>query len=296
MTHTANPRAVRSAHLIGLISETHVHVGVGQSSGALDLPVARERTTHFPFIPGSGVKGAMRMWALDPLGKDETKLLFGAEVTDATERDDGASTQAGLLLWSDVRLLLLPVRATTRSFRLVTCPALINRLRRDRRRAGLGTRAPDLVGPPEGKCFSAGDDDWIGLEEREFRHAGPLPEGIVAEVADLVADSFESGALGDRLVVLHDDDFTWFARYGLPVLARNRLGEDKTVKTGALWNEEALAPDTVLYMLLSERKTGVAGRVVELLKDDNSARYVQMGGNETIGQGWLRMTLVEGTP
>lgn len=46
-----------SQKIIGILAETSVHVGAGQMFGAIDLPVAREAATQFPFIPGSSLKG-----------------------------------------------------------------------------------------------------------------------------------------------------------------------------------------------------------------------------------------------
>lgn len=289
---TENRTSQRAAYLIGFTSETHVHVGAGQSSGALDLPVARERTTHYPFVPGSGVKGAMRVWSGEHFAEPLTNTLFGEE-TGVGSSDDGASTKAGLLLWSDAKLFLLPVRSTTSSYRLVTCQDLVNRLRRDRRRAGLPAKAPAADPVKAGEALGHGPGEWIGLEEREFKLNGPLKEDIVGEALPLVEGSFAKEDLDRRILQLNNDDFAWFARYALPVMARNRLTADKVVENGALWNEEALAPDTVLYLLLSERKAGFAAKIVETLLADQ-ARYVQMGGNETIGHGWLRMTVVGG--
>ena len=49
-------------------------------------------------------------------------------------------------------------------------------------------------------------------------------------------------------MVLNDDDFTWFARFGLSIQARNVL-EDGTKQSQNLWYEETLPPDTLLYAL-----------------------------------------------
>ena len=49
----------------------------------------------------------------------------------------GTQERAGELLVSDARLLLLPVRSLTRSYRWITCPHLLERYRRDLVRAGL---------------------------------------------------------------------------------------------------------------------------------------------------------------
>ncbi len=114
-----------SVRLLGLLSETPVHVGAGESTGFVDLPVAREAATDYPVIPGSGLKGALRDLA-HSRGWDEPKrkAIFGSP--DA----------AGELLISDARVLLLPVRSLHGAFRWVTCPHLLERLERDTRRAG----------------------------------------------------------------------------------------------------------------------------------------------------------------
>ena len=37
-----------------------LHVGTGQSIGAIDLPIARSRATNLPLVPGSALKGVLR--------------------------------------------------------------------------------------------------------------------------------------------------------------------------------------------------------------------------------------------
>ena len=48
-----------NTRIVGLLAETSIHPGAGQSSGIIDLPVAREAATDYPFVPGSSVKGAL---------------------------------------------------------------------------------------------------------------------------------------------------------------------------------------------------------------------------------------------
>lgn len=283
----------QSAMVIGMVAETHVHVGVGQSSGALDLPVARESATAWPFIPGSGLKGGMRVWAEEHLDRASTARLFGAELKDSGT-DDGSATQAGSLMWSDARLLLFPVRSMAGAYRLVTSAQMINRFRRDKRRIGLSTPAPNIENVANGSYWGAKEEHaWLGLEEREFQHAGDLPAGLVDEVAAVVGDALSAEHLARRIVILSDDDMGWFARFALPIMSRNKLDENKAVAHGMLWDEEALPPDTVMYALVAERtllkpeaRGGVA-QVVASMTDGGS--YVQLGGNETIGQGWFSL-------
>jgi CRISPR-associated protein Cmr4 len=280
--------AANTGVIIRLLAETHIHVGVGQSSEAIDLPVAREKTTHFPFIPGSGVKGAFRVWANEKAGlQDEIDHLFGKGV--GKNGDEGLSESAGSILFSDARLLLLPVRSINAAYKWVTCPALLSRFNRDQERAGVTGAMFDVPTVTSNHYHGKSDGSKLGLEEREFDHAGEIDDSIIS-----VLNGFGSlHALKERLVILSDDDFVWFARFALPVMARNKLDENKKVVGGALWYEESLPPDTVMYLVLSARKPGAWEQLVKPVQE--SAQYIQMGGNETIGQGWFKLSVNDQT-
>ena len=47
------------AAMLGLLAETSIHPGAGRSMGVVDLPVAREASTHYPVLVGSSLKGAL---------------------------------------------------------------------------------------------------------------------------------------------------------------------------------------------------------------------------------------------
>ena len=123
--------------LLRMLAETTIHPGIGRSGGVIDLPVAREAATDYPFIAGSSLKGALR-------DKTETAMEKGKEFAD---KWFGKPDTAGEVLVSDARLLLLPVRSLTGSYRWLTCPHIIERLCRDMRRAGFPFDAtvPDVA-------------------------------------------------------------------------------------------------------------------------------------------------------
>ncbi|QDT31141.1 type III-B CRISPR module RAMP protein Cmr4 [Thalassoglobus polymorphus] len=265
--------------LYGLLAESPIHPGAGQSTGFVDLPVAREAATDYPVIVGSGMKGALLGMARD-------------HDWDESQRNDvfGKHDNAGGLLVSDARLLLLPVRSLTSSYMWLTCPHLIDRYDRDRKRTldsddqlqsivleDVAEQPPQYLGPDVGELF---------LEERQFARAGDLPDGLIETLIPLFAHDKASARLSKQLVVVSDDSFTWFARYGLPVNARNILNEkNKTSKN--LWYEETLPPDSLFYCLLAERSAGALGKVNELF---GKRPYIQVGGNETIGHGWFALS------
>src|SRR5206468_12495768 len=46
--------------LLGLYAQTSLHPGAGTALGTVDLPVQRERHTHWPTIAASALKGILR--------------------------------------------------------------------------------------------------------------------------------------------------------------------------------------------------------------------------------------------
>lgn len=260
--------------IMGLLAETKIHPGVGRNLGVIDLPVAREAATDYPVLVGSSLKGALRdlvgQWA-----KDKQDFLFG-------KQDD-----AGQLLVSDARIVLLPVRSLTGQYRWVTCPYILERLTRDKKRAGQATKLPQVT-VEKSKAWGHGKGELF-LEERQFTISGEVPKVILDEVGALMGNEQARGRLGKQLVILADDDFAWFARYGLSVQARNVLDE-KTKTSNNLWYEETLPPDTVMYALISERHKGRALEDFRVCCKERE--YLQAGGNETIGQGIFLMCCV----
>lgn len=266
-----------TTEIIGLLAETYIHPGTGQSAGAIDLPVARERVTQYPFIPGSSMKGAL-LDASRGNGLD-TDRLFGQQ------------ENAGQLLISDARLLLLPVRSLTSPYVWLTCPYLIERFWRDWERAGKGVALPKVAPSADDKALAAGGGDLF-LEERLFAVENKPPEELATAIGTLIPHDDARGRLSRQLAIVTDKAFAWFAQYALPVQARNALNPDtKTTKQGGLWYEEALPPDTLMYFVMGERADGAAGKIAAHLVE---RRYLQAGGNETVGQGWFAIRRVDG--
>ena len=269
--------------MLGLLAETPIHPGAGRSMGVVDLPVARESATDYPVLVGSSLKGALKDKAEKVRDHQEVN---GAEGRVDVGKSFGKQDQAGDLLVSDARLLLLPVRSLTTSFRWATCPHLIERYCRDLARAGLEPR-PDVPSVNRSSALADGNGSLF-LEERQFAISGPPHEGLVSAIEPLVLHQDTRSHLGSRITVLHDDDFAWFARYGLAIQARNVL-DDETKESSNLWYEETLPPDTVMYALVTGRDAD-ALEALKMIFPENDP-YVQAGGNETVGQGWFAVSL-----
>src|SRR3990172_983710 len=109
------------AKLLLIHALSPLHAGTGQGVGVIDLPIAREKATQIPFLPGSTLKGVFRDACTDPTLRTN---VFGP--------DSGNPDQhAGAVAFTDARLLLLPVRSLMGVFAWVTSPLLLRRLSRD---------------------------------------------------------------------------------------------------------------------------------------------------------------------
>jgi len=264
--------------VLGLLAETSVHAGSGQSLGVVDLPIAREAATDYPVIPGSGIKGALR---------DVSR--HRSPNKELTNRVFGQPDEAGGILVSDARLVLLPVRSLTGRYQWITCPHLLERFVRDLKRSHQPIDSVPELQIAAGQALS-GVADSLYLEERQFDVAGEVPAVIADLVGKLIMHPKTRGRLADQLTVLNNDDFAWFARYGLALRARNVLHKEKKTSSN-LWYEEALPTDTVMYTILAERSDGSLSDARGLFED---IPYLQVGGNETVGQGWFAVSIFGG--
>lgn len=263
--------------LLGMLAETAIHPGTGRSGGIVDLPVAREAATDYPFIAGSSLKGALRE-------KTESEVENGKALAECWF---GKPDSAGALLVSDARIALLPVRSLTGSYRWLTCPHIIERLQRDMRRARLQCGA-EIPAPANGTVLTHGSGE-IYLEERQLAITSSPDAKLIEDLRRLIRHTETAKRLDKTLAVVNDEDFAWFTRYALPVQARNVLDDDTKLSLN-LWYEESLPADTVMYAIVASRGDPARQAVDSLFQDDP---YLQIGGNETVGEGWFAVSIVD---
>lgn len=278
-----------------------VHAGAGSATGAVDLPIQRERHTGWPHIQASGVKGAFRdhcerVWMqkdleVDKLVKDEKKdralelgnRLFG--------RSDGNNSQAGAVAFSDARLLAFPVRSSAAPFVWVVCPALLKRLGRDLALTGQNTEIlTGAVIEPDSYCTLRGEvkgqmileDICLSQQERG------CPE-LAEFFSELVPDA-------DRILLIPDDHFSFLMETATEVQAQIKIKADTgTTQDGSLRYEELLPADTVMYTVVffgDERADQENMIVLDTLKNavkDAAGTHIQMGGDMTLGRGIFKL-------
>ena len=139
-----------------------------------------------------------------------------------------------------------------------------------------------------------GKADRLYLEEYAFEVKGSVDESVITQLQTLLGDDYHKDLL-DKLAVVSDDNFVHLCQAAVPVHAHIAIdSKTKTVLDGALWYEESLAPDTVMYMTLVAQK-GRSGQmtaqeVMNSIKEQLfRTPYVQVGGNETTGMGWFKV-------
>src|SRR5690606_32639149 len=224
----------KASSLLFLHAESGLHAGSGQSLGAIDLAIQRERYTNYPMIAASGVKGALRDWFSKNPERDDARLTaaFGPDTANASDH-------AGAVATTDARLLLFPVRSARGVFAWTTAPTALARLRRDLAMAG----GPDLPAlnalTDENVVFGSADcilhdDHGVLLEEFAFRFE---PKAEVRALADWLAEhavprndeyGFWRSRLPKQLLILPDDAFRDFVTHATEVQARVKLGPKKT--------------------------------------------------------------------
>lgn len=275
--------------ILTLLARTPVHVGAGNSVGAVDAPIMRERHTRIPIIPGSSLKGVLRdLWE----DADEALWLFG------NEQGERENFHAGALLIGEARVLAFPVRSASGGFAWVTCPLALARYKRD---AGANFAIPDDIGEQE--CYASKQLQLNGkvvLEEYALACKGE--SDIWTELKHLSEDNVWTD-LGKRFVVVSDDMFCYFVEHACEVVTRVRINDETgTVAEGALFNQENAPSETLFYAVIgaqddkrksngNERKSAAAALDALAAKLTGNP-VLQVGGDETIGLGYCSVSLI----
>lgn len=293
--------------ILGLLTETNLHAGAGSSIAGIDLPIQREGHNGWPCVFGSAVKGALRTKAeglleanKSRMKKEQIEIIFGPDT-------DHASEHAGALAVGDGCMLLLPVRSLTSHFKWVTCPYSLKRLKRDTARLGIsvGEYTIPEVQDTQDTCVALvpeGGGDLF-LEEYRFTAQSLDLSQVMTALARLMVREEAEADLRRQLVIISDNLFAHLTHNATPVNAHIAIkSETKTVKTGALWYEETLPPETLLYVCLNASKAhkekaemnaeAVLKGVTESLFGKDP--YLQLGGNETLGMGWCKVKIMQG--
>jgi len=292
------------AAILFLYTETPLHAGSGTSLGIVDLPIQRERTTGYPMIQASGLKGCLR----DAVNGDapKLKLVFGPD----TGRGEEPSEHAGALSVGDARILLFPVRSLMGVFAWITSQNVLARFKREALMAGLSVDWNPIGPTDDGSAFVADGsilkaNGKVVLEEFAFT---AQTDNKVKEIANWLKDNalpvgkeyaYWRDTLEKRLVILPENAFQDFVQFSTEVIARVRIDDEKkTVEPGALWTEEHLPSETLLYATLFASKPRLqnppsdlqdATAVLRFVQNAIDGKRLQLGGDATVGRGIVKV-------
>jgi len=273
-----------------------LHAGTGQSIGAIDLAIAREKATGMPYLPGTSLKGALRARASSAAN---VKEVFGPDTSHASDH-------ASSVLLGDANLLCLPVRSIAGTFAWVTSPFLLHRFVRDAKEAGL-TVPSSSVAVDLDQCLVASESlavkDGAGKEKVFFedldlqkKDSPEAKEWAKTLSGWLFDDDDADGAASfrKRFCIVHDDVMSFLAQHGTDVVTRVALeAETKTVKSGALWQEENLPTETMLYALVGFQQVKATPADARALLNGLIKSPIQLGGKATVGRGRCQLRLTK---
>jgi len=314
---------------------TPVHAGSGNDLGVVDLPIQREGHTGFPKIEASTLKGSIREAFEIKANGDKDKeikihLMFGYDGTNANgdvkkffEEELDFTQFSSAIAFADARILLFPIKSLKGVFAYATCPQVLKRLEEDLKMA----LKKDEIKIKE-KEFKADDykvnetalvsknsklivqNNQVVLEEYLFEVEEKDEVENLAETLSTLT-GIEKDTLKERLIILPDDDFADFVKLSTEVITRIKINnETGTVDTGALFTEEYLPAETVMYSIAffsplfvpEDKKEAIKkeiennfdfseGTVKNLFK--GITQTIQIGGNETIGKGFIEVNLFD---
>jgi CRISPR-associated protein Cmr4 len=295
-----------NTRLIFVHALSPLHAGTGQGVGVIDLPIAREKATGLPYLPGSSLKGTLRDEFNEPSDLHELRdKIFGPE-------KNNASDFAGAIQFTDQTLALLPVRSLAGTFAWVTSPYVLRRLKRDATDAG-ATGVPAAIPTPKdvehcainpSKLIVEGINK-VCLEDLDLR-TDVTQSTHVQAWADWLKDRiFPAGSawqtmFAERLCVVHDDVLSFILNTATEITARVKIKDDvKTVEKGGLWYEEALPTETVLFGLalaFPNSKTEMKAADIFSAIQKKLEKALQLGGKATVGRGICRVKMSNAIP
>ena len=289
-----------SAKCILIKSVSPVHAGTGRTLGLIDMPIQKEKHTGIPKIEGSTFKGCMRD-AYRINGKDNISKLFGPENGDDS---------AGVLGFTDAKLLFYPIICLDSIFAYVTCPYLINRYIEDMKLFEDEVTCKNFGAIDEGKCILLNEiventdkntdkkidkrkiilDQYFFEFDEEYEHDD---NGLIKEIIgklDLSNSRY--------IVAISDDDFMELIELSKEIITRNRIDHETGVvdkKTGSLFTEEYLPAESILYSLILKNGIKDEDNLYDSYLEEVKANFnfIQVGGNSTIGKGIVKIKVFE---
>jgi CRISPR-associated protein Cmr4 len=300
--HTQFPK-IESSSLKGALREAFENVALKPYKESNNKQQAKVNLKELNSI--FGYDGA----ALKGFSKDEMETLFDSKNGEG-EVVKGNTEFAGSIAFTDARLLLFPVKSMKGVFVWVTCPQVLNKFAADLAINGVTLETLNSIKSldiSEGKARVASSaplvTDVVILEEYAYDAIESSDvQKFAEELSEIIFSSsgleYWKGLLQKNLVILSDTDFRDFTQMSTDVITRTKIdNETGTVQDGALFTEEYLPNDSVMYTSIfasdeyghqSNRKNAKDVMDYVVGKIEKDIKYFQLGGNATLGKGILK--------
>ncbi|WP_234032857.1 type III-B CRISPR module RAMP protein Cmr4 [Paenibacillus faecalis] len=296
---------------------TSLHAGGGSELGIVDLPIQREGHTGFPKIESSSLKGSLRnaIESSSDISEYTVAQIFGSE--------DPEDIFASAVAFSDVRLLFFPVRSAKGVFAFVTCPMVLRRFFNDMELGEMpelskpfdlsnypvvtATAKSDLVISTDGEC-KVMLEEYVYSVTVEKNTDDAFSEFLDQLLKFLPSNELLKSQLKSHAILVSDDDFADFVQLSTEVVTRIKIDNSSgTVSGQALFNEEYLPPESIMYSVVfisdayrSQKETGRTAHHSKNAEEIASELekcippVFQIGANQTLGKGFVASKLVSG--
>lgn len=269
---------MKSTYIYKIWTTTPTQVGGNaEINSPIDNAIAREVYTKHPYIPASSIKGSLKRNYRDQAGADS---FFG-------EADKIGSASI-----SDAKILAFPVSSLYGVFGWISCPIALNNFYQN-----LGIKGEleliqeineDEIIISTSSNLAKGKQvvlDQLVLQAKKKNFQSVLNPNITPPNS---ANEFFHTKFSKDFAIVNDDVFTLITKNNSDIQMRTNIDENTGVaKDGALWSEEYLPENTLLYglMRLSDQKNQNLSNLIK-----NFDGILQIGANESIGKGF---TLIE---
>lgn len=277
---------------------TPVHAGAGDGLEIVDMPIQREKHSGIPKIEASSLKGSIKHCIYNKIKAKQGKVDKTDKLYEIFGKEDEPDSSASKIGFTDAKLLLFPVKSAKDIFKLVTCPYIIKRWVEDLKLANDKKIQSDFtVDEGEFKTLEDNETKMI-LEEYIFKS-----NNSKIEKEDIKNLLLEKDIDTKRIVILNDSDFIDLVTMYTEIITRNKIDVDTgaAADTG-LFTEEYLPAETIMYFLVlgapefnesGENAEGAIKYFENNFKEEYS-KVFQVGGNSTIGKGFVKLLDKEG--
>lgn len=294
LTTEEKTKTMSTINLVYLYLLSPLHTGGTTQEGNL-LGIARESHTNLPYVPSSTIRGRFRAIASankNGNGKSERFILFGNEIADGEQLEQGA-------IWiGDGSILWIPVPSLSHGVIWVTSPMLLNRWKR--------LSGSNIQIPQDYSTNITGNGN-VYLKDAILKKE-TLHNWKDTEWKKTIPQGTETKGI-NSVLVLPDKHCATIVQMSLWRQVKIKLDEHKTVDGGFRY-EEAIPPDTLMYFpwgITSQANSKVSKVDSKSTLDKNNTEkdeshpynafnkilenssILQIGGQESLGRGFVQL-------